>query len=117
MPERLEGIRQRAFKAVAQGRAATVKFVFAKIQIGLAYCDVAACTTDASRKTDYYDRARVSLSEALSLAAHVHLESDVLVRDEFVAAAALLSQALAKLDAEANSLTRKRQKREASFSR
>ena len=111
MPEwSVEEIRQRSAKAVAYGRAATIQSVFVKLQVGLAYCKLATTTTNPSWKMHYQDSARAALSQALRVATRVRLESEGLIHDEFAAAARLLQQALAKLDGEANSPTRKRQK-------
>ena|SRR5215472_5288154 len=113
MPEwSVAEIRQRSAKAVAYGRAATIQSVFVKLQVGLAYCKLATTTTNPSWKMHYQDSAQDSLSEALRIAANVHLESEVLIHDGFVAAATLLQSALAKLDAEANPPTAKMQKPE-----
>jgi len=108
MPERqLKGIHKRAGKAVADGRSATIHSVFVELQVGLAYCQLATTATIPSWKTRYRYSARTALSQALRLAAHIGLESEGEIYDEFVAAATLLQCALAKLDAERNSLTHK----------
>src|SRR5215472_5330857 len=96
----VEEIRQRTLKAVAYGRAATIRSVFVELQVGLAYCRLATITTIPGSKMRYRDSARAALSQALRAAARVRLESKGHIHDEFVAAASLLQQALAKLDAE-----------------
>src|SRR5215472_6197602 len=105
-------IRQRTLKAVALGRAATVKSVFVELQVGLTYCQLAATTTSPSLKMRYQDSARAALNQALRVAARVRLESKGQTHDEFVAAATLLQHALAKLDTVANPPTPKKQKPE-----
>jgi len=108
MPEwSVQEIRKRAINAIACARAVTIRSVWVELQVGLAYCRLTAITTNASWKMRYQYSARTALRQALRVAARVRLESDGLIYDEFVAAATLLQCALAKLDAEANSPTRK----------
>jgi|SRR5215472_11674482 len=104
-----EDVRLNADSAIAHGRAALIKSVFGELQVGLAYCKLAAFTSDARWKTRYQERGQASLSEALNFAALTQLESEAKIHNDFVAAATLLQRALAELDARTIHRPEKRQ--------
>jgi len=80
-----------------------------KAVVGLAYCRLAATTTNPSWKMRYQYSAGTALNQALRVASRVRLEYEREIYDEFVAAATLLQRSLAKLNAEANSPTESRE--------
>jgi len=89
---------ERAARAIARGREASVRSVIVKLELGLSHCKMAEATGGLMRTYEYL-RARSALTDALNAAAYRELESDGQSHDEFLTNVLALQRAVTEAEA------------------
>src|SRR5215469_11741572 len=89
---------ERAAKAIARGREASVRSVIVKLEVGLSHCKMAEATDGLTRTYEFLS-ARSALTDALNAAAHLELEMDGQSQDEFLTKALALKRAVTEAEA------------------